>query len=145
MKRFILNVLGAIALFASMGYAFEFNIDPTQTGMIQISTNSATPTQIFNNDPSAMRTYIVNTSTNAIWIVGFSTTTAISISSASVVNVSTTSASGSFFLPAEANSSNFTNQPIYFSPDGPIDPYRGPMWAVSAGQGGAFIERFRAH
>lgn len=126
------------SIFAFRAMAFEFNIDPTQTGSILVTSTASTPTQIFTNDPSAMRTYILNLSTANIFIVGFSTTGSASPSTAGTI--STSLASGSFFIPPSTGSiQNF------WSPDGVNDPYRGPMWATASGATGAVIQRFRAH
>jgi len=143
MRRTIALVL-VFGFLSGIAGAFEFNIDPNQTGSIVVSNNFTTPTQIFTNDPAAMRTYIINTSTSNIFIVGFSTTSALSISSASIV--STSLVSGSFYIVASTSPypASTLKIPIVFSPDGPTDPYRGPMWAVSSNLG-AVIQRFRAH
>jgi len=141
MSRLFAAIL--IPFVTAAAFAFEFNIDPTQTGSIVVSSNPGSPTQIFVNDMSAMRTYIVNSSTNNIFIVGFSTTSALSVSSASVV--STNLSTGSFYIAgATTTVANGPVVPTIFSPDGVNDPYRGPIWAVSGGSG-SVIQRFRAH
>lgn len=140
MRRILWTALWIMGC-AWSAHAFEFNVDPTQTGSISVSTMSSTPTQIFNNDMSAMRTYVVNTSTQNVFIVGFSTS-ALSLSSAAVV--STSLSSGSFYIQGTLIGST-TIQATTWSPDGMTDPYRGPLWAVSGGTGAVFIQRFRAH
>lgn len=142
MKRLLIISI-FIVLTAAVAKAFEENIDPNQSGSIAISGTAGAPTQIFTNDPTAMRTYIVNITTNNIFIVGYSTTSALSISTFSTV--STSLVSGSFFIPASTNTvTGGAPVPVVWSPDGGTDPYRGPMWAVS-GNGGVSITRFRAH
>lgn len=143
MKRYAFT-LAYIAGLAVGAFGFARNIDPVQTGSINVSATSAPPTQIFNDDLSAMRTYVVNSSTCNIFIVGYSTTSALSVSSAAVV--STNLNTGSYFIAAATTTiANGVIVPTVFSPDGPTDPYRGPMWAVSGCTSGAVIQRFRAH
>lgn len=147
MKRTIALVF-AFGFCAGLAWSFSLNFDPNQTGSIVVSNNPAAPTQIFTNDLAATRTYIINTSTNNLFLVGYSTTSVLSISSASIVSTSLTN--GSFFI--QGATSTITNgsslTPIVFSPDGSLDPYRGPIWAVSGNTGSSSftsIQRFRAH
>ncbi len=119
-------------------FARSLSIDPSQSGSLAISSDSSNPTQIFSNDPAAVRSYIVNTSTNVLYIVGFSTSSNKSVTQSATFSISTTT--GSFFIPATAANV----QPTLFSLDGPNDSFTGPVWAV-APSGGMNIERIRMH
>lgn len=141
MKRF-LTALTILLSSAYIAHAYSMLPDPNQTGSIAVSTGTQSPQQIFTSDLNATRTFIVNTSTNNIFIVGYSTIGAVNVSSWSSVSNNTTT--GSFYIlgtligPTTVQATNWT-------PDGPNDPYRGPLWAVAGGQGGTVIQRFRAH
>ena len=144
MKTIVLTAY-VVLMAALSAWAFEENVDPNQTGSILISNNALAPTQVFLNDPSAMRTFIVNTSSNNVFIVGYSTSSQLSISTFSTV--STSLSTGTYFVAAGTSTfSNIATPNTYttWSPDGMNDPYRGPLWAVSSGNG-AVIQRFRAH
>lgn len=139
MNRFLRDAAvsaGVVCLALTMTMARGLNVDPNQSGAINVSSNNSTPTQIFTSDPAATRSYIVNTSTNNLFIVGFSTLTNLSISSAAVVSANLNS-TGSFYLTGSSGT-------VIWSPDGPLDAYTGPLWAVAGGTG-ATILRFRAH
>lgn len=89
--------------------SLTFGVD---TKSVTISTTSASPTQIFINDPYVTRSWIINDSTYTLFI-------------SSVTTIST----GSFAIPPST----------VFSPDGPAVPYWGPLWAflgIGPGQAG---------
>ena len=136
MKRYIALAF-IFGISVGIAGAFEMQIDPTYTGSVAVSTSVNSPTQLFVSDLSAMRTYVVNTSTNVVYIVGMSTTAANPVTTPSLFSISLTT--GSFYIPAAVGISSPT-----WSPDGPIDPFRGPLWAVANSQGGTVIQRFRA-
>lgn len=135
MKKLVAIILLTLGVNA---YARSVSIDPNQSGSLSVSLVGTSPTQIFTNDPSAVRSYIVNTSTNVLYIVGYSTTSALGIGTNGAFSISLTT--GSFFIPATAANV----QPTLFSLDGPNDSFTGPVWAVLAGTGGT-IERIRMH
>lgn len=131
MKK-LLFALIFTGIFVSRSYAFELSVDLTNTGSVTVSTSPVTPTQILTNSQAAMRTWIMNNSTNTVYLVGPSTT---SLTTAATFSISLTT--GSFYLLGNSSST-------FFTPDGFNDPYRGPMWAVTSGGGGTSILRFRA-
>lgn len=123
MVAFCLTVVGSL-------WARELTIDTTDSGSILISTSSLTPTLILSNNPAALRTYIVNPSSNVVFLSGMSTT-----STSTPAPFSLSTSTGSYFLAVST--------PNYvFSPDGPSDSFTGPMWAVSPGQN-TTIQRIR--
>ena len=116
----------------------SLSIDPNQSGVIAIGTSTSSPTQIFTNDPSAIKTCVVNTSTNTVFFVGYSTTSALGI--ATNATISTSSTAGSFSLPGSSSSL----QAMTFCFDGPNDSFTGPVWAACATPGN-YIQRIRMH
>jgi len=78
---------------------------------VSVSATAASPTQLCAQDNLANRTLIVNDTDFRLHIATYTHT----------FNTSVTS--GDFYVPARSS----------YSPDGPIDPYRGPIWAVIAG------------
>lgn len=130
MKK-LLFALILTGIFSSRSQAFELSVDATNTGSVVVSTSPVTPTQILTNSQAAMRTWITNYSTNTIYLVGPSTG---SLTTPATFSISLTT--GSFYMVGGSS--------ITFTPDGPDDPYRGPMWAVTSGGGGTSILRFRA-
>jgi len=87
------------------------NTFTAQSRQVVISTNLATPTNLFQKDSYVQRTWIVNTSTVAIYI----STTNVTISS-----------SVHFAIPPTVANTNA----IPFTLDGPTAPYMGPIWAA---------------
>lgn len=123
MKRLILilSMLTAGVAFADSGsYTPCLNLDPT-SGSVVISTTPATPTKLMPKNMLTQRTWIINTSTQTIFLVGDSTTT---FGTAQVVSTSTVN--GSFYLPGFV-----TPDYLPWSPDSPTGPYQGDLWAVS--------------
>lgn len=142
MRKTIASIL-LVLTTAVCAFAASLNIDPAQSGSVLCGSATSNPTQLLLNDPAATRTYIVNLSTNNVFIVGYSTITPIGISSAAIV--STSLVSGSFYIGAATTTiANGPNIPSYFSPDGPFNAYTGPMWCVGGGQG-AVVQRIRTH
>jgi len=130
MKRLLFASI-AVAVLGSAVHAKSLNIDPNQSGAILIGISTTAPTQIFLNDSAATKTCVVNTSTNTIFFVGYSTTSYLGI--ATNAPISTNATTGSFSLPG--SSANLLAQQFCF--DGANGPYTGPIWAVSATGGGA--------
>ncbi len=117
----------AQAIFAAE--SFELTFDLTDTGSVAVSTSIVTPTQILSNNPAAMRTLIINTSTATVYLVGPST-----VSLTTPATVSTNTATGSFYLVGGST--------VNWSPDG-AGPYTGPMWATTSAGPGISITRVR--
>lgn len=144
MKRYV--VLAFVFGFcAGIAGAFEMTFNPNETGSILISSSTVTPTQIFASDLGAMRTFVVNPSTVNVFIVGMSTFSASPLTTPTPINTSLTS--GSFYIAGGTNTfagNGNAAAPNSFSPDGPADPFRGPLWACTNGTSGVSIQRFRA-
>jgi hypothetical protein len=130
--RTLFNALGLLSLLSVSAFAFSLNLDPAQTGAVLISSVPATPTQVFTSDLAATKSVIVNTSTATIFIVGYSTTSA----SNGAATISTQTTTGSFIVPGGSTT---------FTLDGNNDPYRGPLWAATNGNGNIVIQRLRTH
>lgn len=137
MKKLLAAVL--IPILSAWAAARSLNLDPNQCSALSIGIVATSPTQVFTNDPAATKSYVINTSTNVVYIVGYSTTSARSISTNAAFSISLST--GSFYLPAVAANT----QPIPFVLDGPADPYTGPLWAVAGPSGAAVILRCRTH
>lgn len=138
--RYVFASLLVFGISAAV-FALSLNIDPNQSGSIAVGTSATSPTQIFTNDPAATKTCVVNTSTNTVFFVGYSTTSALSIGTNT--SVSTSVSTGSFFLQGTlVNSATVQAQQFCF--DGNNDNFRGPVWAVAGGSG-ATIQRIRMH
>lgn len=137
MKRLYAGVL-VIPFLAGMVLANSLNIDPGQSGAVIVSANAGSPTQLFTSDFAATKTCLVNISSNTIYVVGYSTTSAKSITVNA--NFSISQSTGSFYLPGTASS---TNPPQYCF-DGPGDPFTGPLWAATT-SGGNIVVKMRNH
>lgn len=139
MKR--LAALAVLVLLPLSLYARSLNIDPAQSGSILIGTSTASPTQIFNNDKDATKTCVVNSSTNTVYFVGYSTSSNLSINTNATISTNTTT--GSFYLQGIlVNGTTVQAQTFCF--DGNNDNFTGPMWAVAGGNG-AVVQRIRCH
>jgi hypothetical protein len=139
MKRLLAIVLAVLVGPITPAFAGRsLNLDPNQSGAIAIGTSTTAPTQIFTNDEAANRTCVINTSTNTVFFVGFSTFAAAGIGTNGVI--STNATTGSFAIPG----SGATVPPITFCFDGVDGPFTGPLWAVCA-TGGNVIQRIRTH
>lgn len=101
-----------LGLVASAATTNRFTSD---TGCVVLSTTPASPTQILSTDSTVKRTVVVNPTAELVF-VSYNNTT-----------ISTSTASGNFYIPANSS----------WSPDGPLDPYIGSMWAVQTGTGTA--------
>lgn len=137
MKK-ILWVFGLLVVLATSSKADQtatvsLIMDPTDSGEVVISTGPSTPTQILSNNPSALRTYIINLGSNTVFLAGGnpSATTPLTTFTPFSVSIST----GSFFLVGSSGT-------VTFSPDGVV-PFTGPMWAFAQGQGGTTLQRAR--
>lgn len=131
MKKCLLNIAAMVLVFSGFALARELTIDPTDSGSISVSTNAVSPTLILTNNPAALRTYILNMSTNNIYLGGLPSTV-ISTSTPAAFSISTSS--GNFYIAgATAPFAGAPLIPTFFSPDGPGDSYTGPLWAVSSG------------
>ena len=139
--RKLLAALAGTCLFTATLYAIGLNIDPNQSGSIALSSNPAVPTQIFVKDYSATKTCVVNNSTNTVYFVGYSTSSALSISTNAVVSIS--QSTGSFSLAGTLVNST-TVQAATFCFDGANDSFTGPLWAVTSGTSGS-LQRVRMH
>ena len=131
-----------IVTATKMAFAYSSNLDPNQSGSIAVTTSTSTPTQIFVQDSQATKTCVVNTSTNTVFFVGYSTTSAKSTGVNAVPSTNTTT--GSFYVQGTLNGSQVL-QALPFCFDGLSDAFRGPLWAVAAGGGGTVIQRLRMH
>lgn len=120
-------------LIPQLVFARALTVDTTQTGALNCTSNASSPTTVFTNDPAATRSYVINISSNPVYL-GFQSTTSTSTPSAFSISLS----SGNFSIPANSSST------IVFSPDGTNDVFTGPMWCVSGGTGSP-IERIRMH
>lgn len=138
-RLFIFAILASVAYKA---YGFTLAADPAQTGVINCSGNAAAPTVVFTWDPNASRSYIVNASTTDIFI-GFVAANSTATAAAFSISKST----GNFYVPATTAPYNTSTvpTPIIWSPDGPSDAFRGPMWCVANGGGADKIQRIRMH
>jgi hypothetical protein len=94
------------------------NMFTSDTKSMNLSTNTASPTQILTQDSFITRTWIVNNSSFSILI--------------STVSVGMTSGNGGGFLIPPCVTST-SCQP--WSPDGPTVPYWGQLYAVQLGTG----------
>lgn len=133
--------LALVALLAGIAGAMPsadrmLFFDQGDTGSIVISTAPTTPTQIFSNSAAALKTSLTTNSTNAIFIVGGSSTAANPMSTFSTFSISLTT--GSYYVPPQNSTITFTT----VSFDGVV-PFQGPLWAVAQGTGGTFIIRQR--
>jgi hypothetical protein len=129
------NVLFAlifVSIFSSRLWAYSRTIDPIDTGGVVVSNSPATPTKVLSKNDFANRTWLLNLSTNTIYLVGPSTT---SVSGDTPATFSISLTTGSFYLVGGSS--------VTFTPDG-AEPYRGAMWAVSTGSGGSSLLRFRS-
>lgn len=134
------KLLAVLLLFPPLAFAGSLSLDPNQCSALAISTSPVTPTQIFAADAQATKTYVLNVSTNPVYIVGFSTTSVLGITTNAAFSISLST--GSFYLPAVAANV----QPIAFELDGPDTPFTGPLWGVSASNGLTMtILRCRTH
>lgn len=137
MKKIL--TLGLLFGLVMTAGAVSQNLDPAQCGTKVLSIDGSAPTQIFLNDSAANKSWVLNTSTNVVYIVGYSTTSFQQKGTNATFSISLST--GSFYLPAVAANT----QPIPFYLDGPNDPFTGPVWAVAAGQGGSTLLRCRTH
>lgn len=138
MKKLIAIVLAATLWPLPPAFA-STNLDPNQCSSLQIATTN-TGTQIFAQDPAATASWIVNVSTNTVYFVGGSTTSASGVAAAAAFSISLTT--GSFRLPGVAANV----QPLIWTLDSPNSPYTGPLWGVAASDGAAMtILRCRTH
>lgn len=134
----------ALLFISSFAFGFSLNFDPAQTGAVAISSSTVTPTQIFTNDPAATKTCVINTSTTTVYFVGYSTFSALSLTTPSTVTMGVSS--GAFSLNGILmNGTSTQTQPFCF--DGTKDPYTGPIWATTGVTPsiGLAIQRFRTH
>lgn len=82
------------------------------TRTLSISILAATPTQILTRDSYVARTWIVNSSTCAVFL-------------------SSSATSGSLSTNFQIAGSSTSLTPTVFTPDGVNTPWWGPMWAFS--------------
>jgi len=116
----------------NIAYAYSLTLDQTDTGSVVISNNAASPTKILTKNQAINRTWLINYSTNVIYVVG-SSATSPSGDTPSTFSISLTT--GSFYL---IGSSTFT-----WTPDG-TEPFTGSLWAVAGGTGGTSLMRVRS-
>ena len=109
----VLMLLGCVASVHADIAADGSNIFTGDSKTVQISTTMAAPTQILTVDNFVTRTWIVNTSTFTMFISTVST------------NLTTNSPS---IPPCAVNTTC-----VPWTPDGPIVPYWGAMFAVLSG------------
>lgn len=129
MKRYAFTFIALLA--AAVAYGRSLTADTTQTGTVNCTALAGSPTLVFSNDPNATKSFVVNYSTNNIFL-GFQSTT----STATPAAFSISTSSGNFYLVA--------NSTLTWSPDGTQDNFTGPMWCVGGGQG-APLTRIRMH
>jgi hypothetical protein len=113
-------------------WAYSLAVDPVDTGGVVVSNTAASPTKVLTKNANIKRTWLINTSTNTIYLVGPSTAS-VSGDTAAAFSISLTT--GSFYLVGGSS--------VPFTPDG-SEPYTGAMWAVSTGAGGSSLLRFRS-
>lgn len=104
MKKWLLSLF-----FPSFAFGVSMTFNPSS--QVSVSTSPASPTLIFASDSLANRTLIVNDTDFKLHIATYSTT------------FSTSLTTGTFYVPARSS----------YSPDGNVDPYRGPIYGVISG------------
>ena len=136
MRRLFLA--GVLLGMVTAAHARALNIDPNQDGALVVTTNTGSPTQLFTNDPAATKTCLINISSNPVYVVGYSTTSAKSIGTPAAISISIST--GAFYLPGTASGTN----PVPICFDGYQDSFTGPLWAA-CNTGGNIVVRLRNH
>lgn len=132
MKRISLALLIS-GMTIGMAWSRMLLLDPVDSGSIIITTVTTSPTRVFTNNPNALKSFIINTSSNNVFFVGYSTSAAGSINTAGTVSTDLTT--GNYYLLGSSSATIML--------DGPDNPFTGPLWAVATGNGGSVIQRVR--